>query len=76
MKALALGLIVAPTAGTPVPITAAMVAAAGGGLPPSAQVYRVDFNVAMNTGTTYIKEVATGNIIKALPAPGSGYADS
>lgn len=71
LKALPLGLVTVATAGTPVPITTGLIAAAGGGLPPSGGVCRIEAHAAAgNTGLVLIK--VNGVILDNLLVPADG----
>ena len=72
MIAIALGNVAVPTPGTPVPITAALITAAGGVLPPSGGVSKIEIcAVPGNTGVVTVKNSA-GVPIKGLPTPANG----
>lgn len=73
LKAIPLGLVTVPTAGTPTPITAAMITAAGGGLTPSGGVCRIDVHAHNgNTGVVLVK--VNGVTVDNLLAPANGIA--
>jgi hypothetical protein len=72
MQAIPLGLVTVTTAGTPTPITAAMVAAAGG--PANCQVAKIEAWAHANTGYVYVKDAVSGNVIAPLPVPANGNA--
>ena len=56
LKAIPLGLVIVTTAGTPVPITAAMITAAGDGRPPSGGVCKIDVHAQNgNAGVVFVK---------------------
>jgi hypothetical protein len=56
LKAIPLGLVTVTTAGTPVPITAAMITAAGDGRPPSGGVCKIDVYAQNgNAGIVFVK---------------------
>lgn len=73
MQVIALGKVTAATAGTPTPITAAMITAAGGALPPNGGVARIEVwaDPAMAGTTAYVK--TGGTVIAALPKPSGGF---
>jgi hypothetical protein len=74
MLAIALGKITVATAGTPTPITLALITAAGGQLPPSNLVAGIDVcpDPGMSGTAAYVKAAASGKTIKALLKPASG----
>lgn len=73
MQAIPLGLVTVTTAGTPTPITTAMVAAAGG--PANCQVAKIEAWAHANTGYVYVKDAPSGNVIAPLPVPANGHAE-
>ena len=75
MRALPLGKITVATAGTPVPITNAMLTTAGDGRGPNGGVMSLEFwPVFGNTGRVLVKDLSTGNVIAELPTPANGKA--
>lgn len=72
MQLIALGKITVAVPGTPTPITAAMIAAAGGELPPSGGVAQIEVRSADgNAGATYVKH-SSGAVIAPLLSPFNG----
>ena len=73
LKAVPLGKVTVTTAGTPTPITAALITAAGNGLPPQGSVARIEFHAdpAMVGTTVYVKNAA-GTVIAPLLKPANG----
>ncbi|CAB4130739.1 hypothetical protein UFOVP130_30 [uncultured Caudovirales phage] len=77
MNAIALGKVTVTTAGTPVPITAAMITAAGGQLPPNGGCCRIEaWAVPGSTGVVFVKTVQGNKVVMALPVPASGFAEN
>lgn len=76
MQVIPLGKIAVATAGTPVPITGAMILAASGQLPPNGGVAKLEiWPVNGNTGVIHVKGPG-GVIIADLPPPANGNATS
>jgi hypothetical protein len=74
MISIALGKIAVPTPGTPVPIT--LTAAQQALLPPSGCVHKIEaWADTADTGTSIVKDVATGNKLASLPAPANGHTE-
>lgn len=75
MQVIPLGKITVATAGTPVPITAALISAAGGQLPPNGGVAKIAVRaVHGSAGVSYVKS-SGGTIIASLEVPASGHTD-
>jgi len=76
LKALPLGLVTVTTAGTPTPITAALITAAGGSLPPSGGVHKIEVWAHNgNAGIVLVKASAPGNTpvtVAPLLVPANG----
>jgi hypothetical protein len=71
LQAIPLGLVTVTTAGVPAPITAALIAAAGGTLPPSGGVSRIDVHAHNgNTGIVLVK--VNGVIFDNILTPANG----
>jgi len=68
LQAIPLGLVTVAAAGTPTPITAALITAAGGLLPPSSGVSRIDVHAHNgNAGVLFVK--VNGVILDNLLTP-------